>query len=508
DRVVLSRVVDDNGWITSSTNARGYTVGYDFNDVGWLTNIDMYGPWSDTSITYSDLSNGPRQIINRGPERTTTDYDAYLRPILERRQAVSAGGGNIYMSYEYDGLGRKIFESWPSLTSLTDDGIETSYDALGRPLTQRENVAPFATTSYQYLSLNRTVMTDPVNSVTTTKYSGYGSPEDGDPIEVTDPLNTKTQMAYDIYGNLKSARQFGSVNGYSVDQTQRWYYDSRYRLCRHSVPETGDTIYNYDTLDRLTRRIPGQTSGPTNCPVLASSPDRIEYDYDDLDRLEFVDFPDATPDITHTYDANGNVTRTQRGATDWTYTYNTLDLPRIERLQIDGRTYQSTHGYNAAGHETSVTFPDGKKTAFHPDAFGRPKRVIDANSPQKTRWADNIAYFANGRISNVSYRNGHALSQMQNARQLVSGIDVRSLGPGAQIAVDLTYDYDAGARITAIDDNVNAGWDRTFGYDAASRLTSATGPWGSGATAADYKYDALGNIRRKQVGARVVAEPA
>ncbi|MEO0320359.1 MAG: hypothetical protein AAF199_05635, partial [Pseudomonadota bacterium] len=76
--------------------------------------------------------------------------------------------------------------------------------------------------------------------------------------------------------------------------------------------------------------------------------------------------------------------------------------------------------------------------------------------------------------------------------------------PGAQIAVDLTYDYDAGARITAIDDNVNAGWDRTFGYDAASRLTSATGPWGSGATAADYEYDALGNIRRKQVGSRVI----
>ena len=495
ENISIARTVDDNGWVTSVTNGRGYTTGYSYTDMGWLTTIDRHSPWADSLFSYSNIGNGLIQTHARGTSRVSVIYDNLFRTIKTKTDDLTGRSETIYAAMSYDSLGREVFSSFPSFSSNPITGVDTTFDALNRAIQTRENVAPFATTTTEYLSNARIRVTDPVGAQSTTSYRRFGSPDQGEVIKIEQPENVTTEMTYDIFGNMLTARQHGTSNGFSVDQTQRYYYDGRLRLCRHYVPETNSTVYAYDDANQMVWRATGR-SETSNCPQLTNSSAKIYYSYDDLGRVTGINYPGITPDITNQYDANGNITRIIRGTTDWEYTYTTADHIFRETLNIEGRTYQATHGYNTSGYRTSLTFPDGKKAAFFPDGMGRPTRVQDDFGANRPRWADDIDYHPNGAVYGINYLNGHVLTQTQNARQLLTSIDVRhSAGNGgSNVAVSMDYDHDNNGRITSIDDFVNPLWNRTFTYDDLGRLTGATGVWGSagGGTPgdADYDYDA------------------
>ena len=151
DNSTILRVADDNGWVTSQTNPRGVTTGYEYNAVGWLTKIDPASPWSDTTISYSNLGSGLVQTSTRGQARTTTTHDGFLRPVLVKTEALSGGGLTTYVKTDYDAFGRAVFTSQASTLSNPTAGVETQYDALSRITQTRETVSPNATTTYAYL---------------------------------------------------------------------------------------------------------------------------------------------------------------------------------------------------------------------------------------------------------------------------------------------------------------------------------------------------------------------
>ncbi|MEL6688617.1 MAG: hypothetical protein AAFP97_13505, partial [Pseudomonadota bacterium] len=68
DGETMSRVVDNNGWITSQTNARNFTTGFEYNRAGWLTKIippKNDGAAADTVISYQYLPSiqNPSQTV-------------------------------------------------------------------------------------------------------------------------------------------------------------------------------------------------------------------------------------------------------------------------------------------------------------------------------------------------------------------------------------------------------------------------------------------------------------
>ncbi len=491
DTTKTYRTVDDNGWITSETDARGATVGFLYNNVGWRREINYPGTWADVTITYSSLGNGLIQTIDRGTSRVTTTFDGFSQPVLVHRQALSGGGGSIYLKTEYDFAGRAVFQSWPSTSSNPTDGMDTVYDVLGRTTSETETVAPFSAVTYEFLSGNRTKVTDPLGHVVTSSFSGYGSPEDGAVVKIEQPLGITTELTRDIYGKLTNARQYGTQNGYTVDESQQYYYDNRQRLCRHSVPETNDTLYEYDNADQVIGIAHGQTPG-SGCAVLPSSA-KIQQLYTLTGQLRQVNYPDTAPDITIEHDANGNVTRRLRGTTDWRYTYNDLDLLTSEELSIDGRTYDTTYYYNSNGYLAQQLTPASRMIDYYPDGLGRPTSVVAGG----VTYANNLTYHPNEHIKTLHYGNAHVLSTTQNNRQQLKTLAVQD---GFTTAISFDYDYDAAGLMTEIDDLAVSGHNRTLGYDAVGRLTSATGSWG----AATYTYDALGNLRRKDIGSREV----
>ena len=492
----INRVIDNNGWVTSETNARNVTMGYSYDNMGRLTNIDAPSSWADTSISYSGLGNGIVKTVTSGSQRTTSTYNAMYEPVLERQQALSGGGGSIYKKYDFDKLGRQIFESQPSASSSVTAGVETSYDALGRMTRTRENVAPFATTNYAYLSQNRTRVTDPSGAVSTTQYQAYGSPGTNEVKQVIDPLGMTTTMTHNIYGQVLTMNQSGTQNGYTSNVTRRFYYDSRLRLCRHRAPEFGDELMAYNAKDQLVMASRGEANG-TSCAT-PSAAKRVTYSYDVLDRQTKVDFADNTPDITKTYDQNGNVTEILRGAVKTEYRYNDIDAITRESAKIDNQIYGAGYDYNSNGHVVTLRILVGagstiRNFSYDPDGLGRLTGIREGS----TKYVDNITYHANNAVSSAVYGNGRSYSQTLNNRLLP--YDIKVTGGGT--LQHLRHIYDARGQIIKFRDYVDTSQHKDYTYDARGRLTRATGPWAGNA---DYKYDALDNIRQKKFGNRTV----
>lgn len=469
-------VVDDNGWVTSATNPRGFTTAMTYNSVGWPIAVDRPAGWADTAIDYTWLPGGITVTETTGTRRTVTTHDGKNRPTLVRIDDLTAVSPSVYQKSGYDGLDRVVFKGLPSESSTSTTGTNVSYDALGREVQSSENVAPFATTTTAYLSGNRVQVTDPVGNQTTTTKVGFAEPDDGYVGRIDQPLGVSTVMTHDTLGNLVSATQGDGA----TSATQSWSYDSQSRLCAHTTPETGTKRFEYDAADQLIAYAEGLAG--TGCAALPV--EKVQLAYDAVGRNTTTDFPGTTPDIVTTYDANGNVASVSRQGVNWTYSYNSLDLLAQERLQLDGRTYQFDYAYTGNGDLASATIPFAGTVALAPDGRGRPTGLTIG----ATQVASQGTYFANGAPKRMVYGNGLTFNATQDARQLTTASQT---SVGTFNAVARNYAYDANGRVTSLTDNAVAGENRAFTYDALGRLATASGPWGAGS----YTYDGLGNLR-------------
>lgn len=503
DGTDIYQTVDDNGWVTSSTDAKGYVTNYTHDTMGRLTQYNPAGPWDNTNINYT-FGNGVVQTITKGSAETTITYDAMYRPVLEKTQDLATSWVS-YVNTQYDDLGRIAFKSQPSISQYEDEGMTYSYDALGR-LKNTVETASGATTTHDYLSNHRHRIIQPSGDWTDYYSYGYDGPDSKDYSHIYNygdgVYHRKTMLYKNIWGQMIRLRQFGNLNNHGGDKSQYFYYDARQRLCRHYVPEHGATKYQYDDAGQITAYAKGQSN--SGCGAVPSVPEKVSMTYDDMGRVTLTDFTDSdTPDIARTYDDNGNVLTVNRGtgeaAVNWTYTYNDINLLTSESLNvseslnIDGRSFNSAYQYNNSGHMTLRTMPSGRTLTYLPDGLGR-TRVVYNNGA----WmVDNVSWHPNGSVAAMRHRNGQMFTQTLNNRLLPERLlSVK----GANTALDQTLTYDINGRVSSILDGAITGNSRTYDYDALGQLTFAAGPWGMGS----YDYDSLGNLRSKTLGSRTV----
>ena len=259
----FSRSIDDNGWVTGETDWKGNRTNYSYNSVGRLSLIDP--PTNDgisrldTTITYSMVSSSDlsmsgaglvsgqwKQQISRGTLRTTNYLDAMLRPILMRTQDTTDSTLDRWSRTSFDSENRPTFASFPASTPTATTGTAIEYDSLGRIIENRENVPPYAETSYQYMTNNRVRTTNPRLKQTTTTFYALDTPSTDLPTLIQQPEGVTTTIARNNLGEMTTANQSGG--GTSVTRTYR--YDSKHRLCRRIDPESGHTVFNYDAAGR------------------------------------------------------------------------------------------------------------------------------------------------------------------------------------------------------------------------------------------------------------------
>lgn len=195
-----------------------------------------------------------------------------------------------------------------------------------------------------------------------------------------------------------------------------------------------------------------------------------------------------------------------RGNARWRYGYTATNQIAHETLTIDGRVLTTTYDYDTDDHLKYRRYPGSPcangacdLVSYEPDAFGRASKVTMGG----VDYMRDVKWHSNNTLEEATYGNSQVMTRTLNDRQLVQRIRSGSFG---RIPIKKSYRYDARGLITDIDDDHNSSRDQRFDYNGLGRLLSGMGPWGNSGNqvSANYAYDALGNLKRKQLGGRVV----
>lgn len=514
-----SAVVNDSGWITSVTDENGYVTGYGYDAMGRLASI-VYPTgdttaWSTTTFTleYRNVAEHglpPGHWLRRqitGNSKTNTFYDALWRPVLVHEfDAADVEGTLRATSTTYDAMGRVVFQSYPSSVRVPATvGTWTEYDALGRitSVTQDSELGALTTlTTYAGDSAGPyTRVTDPRGTQTVTRYQMFDQPTYEFPVLVDMAQNRSERAAVDItrdvFGKPLSIRKRDNAN--TVSLTRSYTYNAYQELCRVLEPETNVTLMGYDGVGNPTWSASGLSAAAApGCHSTGDqtsiNPRKVVRTYDARNRLKTLTFPDGRGNQSWTYTPDG----LPAGITTYNETGNAYPVVnaysynrrRLLTFETSGQTGWYTWGlgytYNAHGHLSAQSYPDGQSVSYAPNALGQPT--------QAGTYATGVSYYPNGAIKQFTYGNGIVHTMTQNARQLPA----RSTDAiGSTKPLDLGYAYDANGNVGSITDYLaGARQTRGMGYDGLDRLVQTTS---SMFGTASYGYNVLDNLTSVKV---------
>ena len=505
----FTRAVDNFGNVTQVKDLNGNTAYYGYDAEDRLRYVDLPEPWADVWVQWAQSSASSQPIVRTelrckldtarsgcsaatAKLESTATFDGLYRVVSNERRDL-ADNLSIFDRFEYDADHRVTFQAYPSRSSSESDGIELVYDALGRQVQKIE--AGSALIVHEYQSGNRIAATDANGNTTTTAYLSYGSPEYQQPLLIASPLDTTTRLFVNVFGDITRIEQSGRVkNGSSlITRTEYRAYDAMHHLCKISRPDVGTTVLSTNAVGELLWRAQGVSStSNTNCDSNATAAQKIVYSYDGFGDPFKVNYPDASPDLTYSFDEMGNLKQLMAGGVMRTYSYNSLDLLEDERLQLDNRDFRVDYGYDALGHLSHTTYPDGDTIIYTPNAFGQPTAAkLQARTGRAAySYADGVTYYSTGHINTFRYGNGLVHSTTLNERRIPA-----SLKDGRSGLTALHYDYrfDDGLNVTAITDRVRSAFSITdMVYDGLNRLTNVSGNSAMGNST--IRYNGHGDI--------------
>jgi YD repeat-containing protein len=468
--VSISRTVGVTGNVISETNGRGNTTSYTYDSLDRLTSITKP---VGTPITVTWDGNFRR--VQRGTMVDESTFDGLGRQV--RREVSAPGESPIWVTFRYDALGQKVFQSYPN----SSEGTGFRYDLLGRLTrtlhgTTAGSETAALTESFQYGSL-RLFRRDTTGRASMTYFRAFSNPDERQVIQSTQGAlawqsgwyipTYDASMTRDLRGQLRTVTMEGL--------TRTYQYDSRYYLVSRTDPETGTTNFGRDALGNMTSKSIG--AGPATT-----------YTYDGRNRLTSIQYPGSefagvanAPNIVRTYDGNDLIRTITAGSVIKRYTYDNADKLTSEVSEMDGISNVVSYGYNSNEALSSMTYPSGNQLQYNPDAFGRARAVLPH--------VQEVTYHPNGMPHQIRYANG-ILSTMQiNARQWPSSLQLQRASGTSNILLN-TYEYDEVGNVTDISDGTDPSYTRHFRYDALNRLTFEQTEEGY----RDFNYDDIGNL--------------
>jgi YD repeat-containing protein len=231
DGEARSAVVNDQGWITASTDENGFATGYAYDAMGRIAQVTYptgdsvaWAPTTSVFVPVGTAENGVaaghwRQTISTGNARKVTLFDALWRPVLVREyDSADVGGTDHYVATTYDEAGRVADTSYPLGTAPTmtsgatwvlgstrPDGVRTSYDGIGRPTTvQQDSELGVLTTTTTYLSGFQRRVTDARGKSTTEQFMAWDTPTFDWPVRIDAPEKQTTEIVRDVFGKPMS----------------------------------------------------------------------------------------------------------------------------------------------------------------------------------------------------------------------------------------------------------------------------------------------------------------
>ena len=479
-----------------------------------------------TSFSY-DPFNRRTQVTDPNSVAVVTAYDN-LNRVSSRTDKGATTSGDQVTTYDYTNFG-DLFRTTLPLGNL----IEYGYDSAGRlvAIEKRPNSSTHGERTLYTLNNagNRTQLDFQHwngSSWTTDSTTQYVFNTRCRPDKVVNADSTVTEYAYDCDGNIA---KLWDANHPSASQTNpatyAYAYDSLNRKTSSTQPWGGTgggnsvTSYTYDVQDHLA----SVTDAESN-PTTYTTSDRdlvtqmvsnvsgttayaynehgqrvqetdarsvtVSRTYDELDRLTFIDYPDADLDTTITYDdpgvafSKGRLTEVDRGAYSVSYEYD-----RFGRVAQDGSL---SYTYDKNGNALTLGYPNSVTATYTYDFADRQDtlEIQDGANPTQTL-VSSSSYKPFGPLASLALGNGLTETHSYTTRYLPSSITVGSL-------LSWSYTTDSLGNPTAIADTLNASNNRTYAFQANQYfLTTGNGPWGT----RSWTYDKIGNRLTETRGA-------
>ncbi|MEK7396765.1 MAG: RHS repeat-associated core domain-containing protein, partial [Candidatus Poribacteria bacterium] len=343
--------------------------------------------------------------------------------------------------------------------------------------------------------------------------------------QIKDANANMTAYAYDDFDRLASIV-------YADNSKEEYTYDANSNLVSKKSPKGQTVYYEYDALNRLNEKglspkgaVPSSVITYTcdNGSRLIDVKDSIgtlHYDYDPINRITQVAYPDAKS-VSYAYDNNSNrVKLTYPDATYITYEYDQLN--RLTAIKGQDAQAISQYTYDALSRRTQLDYANNTQTTY---AYDDINRLVNLTNKVKTgadisAWAytydkasNRKTMLAKDGTHNYTYDNNYQL-KVADYPAGFSFPDIAfnydSVGNRASTIDTATTNYTAnnlnqyskvGTAVYTYDANGSLTQDSTFtyGYDYENRLTSAVK---TGATTA-YKYDAFGRRIEKNVNGAI-----
>ncbi len=302
--------------------------------------------------------------------------------------------------------------------------------------------------------------------------------------QTVDQVPVVTRYEYDVQDNLKAVTDPNLLRTSYTNSDMGWRRST-------SSPDTGLTTYVHDAAGNATSLMDANGITPTG-------------EYDALNRLRAIRYPDPTLDVTYTYDLPTetffNVGR-RTGMTDPSgsslFDYDRQGHLGRERKTIGGRTYTTEYDFDATGNLTEILYPRESLSpsrgavTYQYDAANRVSLVTAQVNDATRTVASLFSYKPFG--PRTSLRFGNALV---DSRTYSSRYQLRtwSVGAGMVFKLNDRHEFDDDLNLTRITNNI-APPHQSFAYDEIHRLKSASGWWGPSECAGPvtYTYDSNGN---------------
>ena len=300
---------DAQGNPIGTVNGNGQPIAYTYNAQGQMTS-QTFADGTVETYSYDDHGNLVQTVDPTG----TTNYVYNANDWLVE---VEYPGG-LYLKFTYDAAGRRT-----SSVDQTGYTLNYTYDALGNLSTITDGTGAVIV-SYSYDADNRL----------SGKVMGNG---------------TYTTYAYDADGNVTSLINY-APNG-TINSEFLYTYDSR-GLVTSMVTLQGTWTYTYDALGQLTGwNAPDGTfatytyDAMGNRVLVDQNGALTAYTTNDMNQYTTVG------GVTYTYDADGNLIRTQSGSDVTTYSYD----PNDRLIAVTSGASSQTYTYDALGNMVAST---------------------------------------------------------------------------------------------------------------------------------------------------------
>jgi len=448
---------------------------------------------------------------------TTTTFDGHGR----RRASVTAhpnsAGGHRSQYNVYDSMGRLSQGSNP--TEINAYWIPSGDDTVGYVWSQQ---------TYDWKGRPK-VTTNPDNSTKSYDYGGCGCTGEA-MVTVTDEVGRKTRTISDTFldhtmqVNKTEVLAMDGVTVYSTTANvtkpaERKSYvlevvgaTTDYSACANGNCNSAtrrQTTTTYNGLGQVLQRQLPQQSGATPYTAyeyyadgsLKKSTDArgayatLNYNARGLTTSINYTVPggvETTPNVSFSYDSNGNRLTMTDGVGSVNYSYNTLN-----RLLSETRTFTGLAGsfplsyeyYNATGQLKKITDPFGDSISYEYDLGGRTRNITGSAFAGVTSYVTNINYRAWGGTKSLTSDNGTTTATMgYNSLMRINNFQMGS--------TNVNYSYYADGRLNQTTNPNNAKLNQYFNwYDPFGRMSynSALSDSNAQQFYQNLSYDALGH---------------